>query len=94
MPWNYPEVCTNAAEVLEAVGFEVVYDADGNLGFERYENKTGCEQTFLEALAPILASTDGENPYFVWHGEDGLYWRQRVKDSEMVIQAGIVTFQD
>jgi hypothetical protein len=92
MPWNYPEVYTNAAEVLEAVGFEVVYDADGSLGFQSYENKTGCEQTFIEALTPVLASTDGENPYFVWQGEDGLYWRQRVEDGEMVVQEAIISW--
>jgi hypothetical protein len=92
MDWNYPENCADAAAILEAVGFEVVYGADGELGFERYENKTGCEQTFVEALAPVLASTDGENPYFVWQGEDGLYWRQRLQDGEMVTQDGVITF--
>ena len=92
MPWNYPEVYTNAAEVLEAVGFEVVYDADGSLGFQSYENKTGCEEAFLSALAPVLASYGSEDPYFLWTGEDSERWRHVVVSGDFFVQEAIIAW--
>jgi hypothetical protein len=94
MPWNYPEVYTNAAEVLEAVGFEVTYEADGELRFVRYEDKTGCERTFLQALAPVLASRNTDLPYFIWVGEDYSTWRNVVVNGDFLTQEGHIAWGD
>jgi hypothetical protein len=92
MSWNYPETCASAAEILHEVGFEFIEDGDGITGFQ-YDNKTGCEDVFLAALAPLLVPTDAEEPQFVWRGEDGAVWRQIVVDGEMVSQAGRIAFE-
>lgn len=91
MEWNYPETCSDAAAILAQVGFDVVID-NGDLRIMFYDGKTGCEQVFLSALAPVLASNDSQPPYFVWSGEDRSVWRQIVLDGKMHVQEGVVTF--
>jgi hypothetical protein len=92
MDWNYPETCSTAAEILSQVGFEFIEDGDGITSF-LYYNKTGCEDVFLAALAPLLVSCDHEAPQFIWRGEDGSVWRQIVVGGEMVNQAGRIAFE-
>lgn len=92
MHWNYPEVCTNTGDILHEVGFEFSLGSDGLL-FQCYDNKTGCEDVFLAALAPVLASTDDEAPFFLWRGEDGAVWRQILVDGELVSQVGRIAFE-
>jgi hypothetical protein len=92
MDWNYPETCADAAAILERVGFEVIYQADGELGFVRYEEKTGCEDVFLQALAPVLASYGSEDPYFIWVGEDYSTWRNVVVNGDFLTQEGHIAW--
>lgn len=91
MDWDYPETCKDAAAIIAQLGFEFTEDGDG-LWFYAYDNKTGAEDVFLAALAPVLASSDDEAPQFVWQGEDGAAWRQIVIDGVMQSQSGRLTF--
>lgn len=80
MPWNYPELYSTAQRILEEVGFEMAMAVDGDLHFVGYSSKTGCEDRFLEALAPCLIGVDGVDPYFCWHGEDDSIWMQVLRE--------------
>ena len=91
MDWNYPETCENAAAIIEQLGFTFTM-TDIGLEFLYYDNKTGAEDVFLMALAPVLASTDERAPYFVWRGEDGTVWRQIRSEGVMVTEEGVMTF--
>jgi hypothetical protein len=91
MEWNYPETCNDAAAIISELGFTFNEDEEG-LKFVHYDNKTGAEDVFLNALGPILASNDGLAPRFVWRGEDGAVWRQIRSEGVMVIEEGVVTF--
>ena len=70
MPWNYDELCGNLVEVLEMVGFGVEFDDAGNISGLSYDDKTGCEETFLNALKPVIE----EGSYLTWVGEEGGEW--------------------
>ena len=67
MPWNYDELCGNLVEVLEMVGFGVEFDDAGNISGLSYDDKSGCEETFLNALKPVIE----EGSYLTWVGEEG-----------------------
>ena len=92
LDWNYPETCADTAAIIEQLGFGYNLDPNG-LQFLYYDNKTGSEDVFIAALAPVLASTDNVNPFFLWRGEDGEVWRQIVIDGEVVNQSGRLTFE-
>lgn len=94
MDWNYPETCKDAAAVLEKVGYEIYFTDDGTLVFGGYDNKTGCEDEFIKALAPVLVSADDQPVQFVWRGEDGSLWRHLFTDEGVKEQEGVITFQD
>jgi hypothetical protein len=91
MEWNYPETCNDAAAIISELGFTFNEDEEG-LKFVHYDNKTGAEDEFIRALAPVLASTDEDAPQFVWRGEDGATWRQIRSEGVMVTQEGVMTF--
>ena len=67
MPWNYDELCGNLVEVLEMVGFGVEFDDAGNISGLSYDAKTGCEETFLNALKPVIE----KGSHLTWVGEYG-----------------------
>lgn len=62
---DYPDTCPDAQAVLEQLGFETEYDDNGDLVIEGYDNKSGQEELFLEAIAH---EAHGE---IEWLGEDG-----------------------
>jgi hypothetical protein len=94
MEWNYPETCADAAAILGQLGFELEDDGNGGISFLFYDNKTGSEDVFIAALAPVLSSGDDDAPWFEWRGEDGAHWRQIVSDGVMKIQQPQVTWID
>ena len=71
MPTDYPEQHTTAAEILGAVGFSLYDNGAGGLGVYEYDNKTGCEDVFIWAIADLFEADN----YMTWRGEDGLQWR-------------------
>lgn len=68
MDENYPEKCKTLEDILTALGFEVLPDADGNIVGLHYDAKSGDEGAFLEALAPFGSG------FIAWRGEDGETW--------------------
>lgn len=91
MEWNYPETCKNAEEILGQVGLEFRSDEDG-ITFLGYDDKTGCEDVFLSALAPVLISSTEEDPFFEWRGEDGALWRQAFIAGKVAYQEPTITW--
>jgi len=71
MPANYPAVCKDFLSILKEMGFEYDLDDSGNLGLVHYDNKTGAEGHFFEAIAPFVQ--DGS--FIEWRGEDGSEYR-------------------
>lgn len=88
MPINYPEVCKDAEEILNHLGFETDTDENGDLRICYYDSKTGAEEHFLAAIAPFSKP----DSYIDWRGEDGALWRNIVHNGKMVTLTGRVTF--
>ena len=70
MDWNYDETCPDLVTILTELGFTVDTDDTGIFHLIYDYNKTGAEETFLEALAPYV--TPGS--FIVWRGEEGETW--------------------
>ena len=70
MPWNYDEICNSLPEVLEMLGFKIDYNSDGDIIGLSYNDKTGNEDVFLNALRPIVKT----GSYIIWEGEDYYRW--------------------
>lgn len=70
MPWNYDELCHNAAEVLDLLGFYTDYTPDGSLKFYEYDQKTGQEELFIRSIAHLVRP----GTYIRWIGEDDELW--------------------
>ncbi len=73
MPEDYDKTVTSAAEVFELLGFHVKTSDDGALSLEGYDNKTGQEDLFINAVSH-LANDDW---HLTWRGEDGDTWRNQ-----------------
>lgn len=67
MDWNYDVTCKSIADVLTMMGFDVEYDAAGNLDIVNFNANSGAEQEMLELLAPCIVP----GTYIRWAGEDG-----------------------
>lgn len=87
MDANYPDTCSSAGQILSMVGFECVMEEDG-LHITYYNNKTGCESVFIEALAPVMANGTAMD----WVGEEGERYRWEFRDGECFELAGVVTY--
>lgn len=89
MPADYDEVYKSLDEVFWALGFEDAHiDDDGRFVLGRYDDKTGAENHFLEAIAPFVV--DGS--YVEWVGEDGSMWRFLFRRGEMLVEEGMVVY--
>lgn len=64
---DYPESLNTAIEILHEVGFDLD-EHDTSLTITNYDNKTGQEDLFLEAICPWASG------HIVWSGEDGDRW--------------------
>ena len=62
--------CGSLVEVLELLDFGVEYDGAGNISGLSYDDKLESEETFLNALKPVIE----EGSYLVWVGEEGEVW--------------------
>lgn len=91
MHWNYDVICKSAVEILEEVGFIVTKDEQGSIVFLSYDSKTGCEQEFMSALAPVVE--DGS--FIEWQGEeDDDFYRYLFKDGKMHVQQPSITWPE
>lgn len=88
MPWNYDEVCKNAAEIFFELGFEVAENEDGSLSLLWYDCKSGQEELFLETVAPYVKP----GSYIDWRGEDGSLYRYEFDGETMEVKTGTVVW--
>lgn len=84
VPWNYHETCKDLEEVMNHFGFDVSFDAAGNIVDIGFDSKTGNEDDLLEALAPFVES----GSYVEWRGEDDDLWRHSFHDGHMTTATG------
>lgn len=89
MDANYPEKCKTLEEVLDMVGFSIDKDDDGNIVGLHYDSKTGCQETFLSALAPYVRG----GSYINWQGEEGELWRNEFSGGRMTERSGVVHWE-
>jgi hypothetical protein len=88
MDYNYPETCKDMNEILEALGFDVLYDNEGNLIGLSYYNKTGSEDYFMSCFAGFVK----DESVIDWKGEENEdYYRYFFKDGKMIVQRAVVT---
>ena len=88
MPANLRELKT-LPEVLDALGFGYHVEDGGDLLIESYDNKTGQEDIFFQALAMYLHPSS----VIEWRGEDGLQYRWVFKNSVMRVQETVVSWE-
>lgn len=80
MQSDYPNHYKTTPEILEGLGFQLSYDADGNINGLNYDDKTGQEDLFIGAIAHLVR--DGSR--LVWQGEDGTVWAYMFNGKEML----------
>ena len=66
----FNSACDNLIEVLELLDFGIEYDDAGNISGLSYDDKLESEETFLNALKPVIE----EGSYLMWVGEEGEEW--------------------
>jgi hypothetical protein len=92
MDWNYPETCADVEAILKALGFDF-YNDGADIIIHGYDDKTGAEQDFLNALAPYITPlVPNQKAVMVWRGEDGRIWRNLFANGEMVSEVGRLVF--
>tara|TARA_Y100000758_G_scaffold289290_1_gene241982 strand:- start:157 stop:609 length:453 start_codon:yes stop_codon:yes gene_type:complete len=95
---HYPETCKTAQAILVELGFDVEEQDDG-LVIYAYDNKSGQEELFLEAISDLLRTVKDENstqnkPFIVWRGEDDMVWKDLYGEREVRSLQGTITFQE
>lgn len=80
MEWNYHEVCKDADDILQALGFYTRYDENGDLHVEHYDSKSGQEELFLSAISSLAKG------YIVWEGEDGSIWGETYGGDDVIVK--------
>ena len=98
MDANYPETCKTAQDVLVELGFDVE-EGDEGLVIYAYDNKSGQEELFLEAISDLLRTVDNKNsslnkPFIVWRGEDDMVWKDLYGEKKVRSLQGTITFQE
>jgi hypothetical protein len=72
MPEDYDKHVKTAEEVFVLLGFECEQDpATGDLLITDYDNKTGQEELFLDAVKNLV----NPDSFITWMGEEGEMWR-------------------
>lgn len=90
MPEDYDEQVKSVQEVFELLGFQTWDYGDGTLVIESYDDKTGAEDIFLNALAPYVEP----GGVFEWTGEDDEHWRQEFNGASMKTLWGEVVWRE
>lgn len=81
MDADYAIKCANAEEILNELGFYTETDDDG-LWITDYDNKSGDEDVFLDAISPYAKGM------IEWEGEDGACWRTTLGGPAAVVEYG------
>jgi hypothetical protein len=88
MPVDYDKTAKDAREIFEMLGFNVEED-DKGLHISDYDDKSGAEDTFLEAVAPFVTA----GSYLEWEGEDGEHWRQDFDGTTVTTRHGRIVYE-
>ena len=85
-------------DILVELGFDVEEEDDGFV-IHAYDNKSGQEELFLEAISDLLRTVDNKNstsnkPFIVWRGEDDMVWKDLYGEKEVRSLQGTITFQE
>lgn len=83
---NYDQELSTAREILEELGFECTQLENGDLLILRYDNKTGQEDDFFEAISRYC---EGE---IEWVGEDGARWKWILGGPKLKLKRGKITY--
>ena len=87
---NFPAECSTLKSVLEMLGFEtnITYTLESNVHITlAYDNKTGQEELFVQALAPFAVHGSIE-----WRGEDGAMWKEVLSGGTYKVLQGKIIF--
>jgi hypothetical protein len=90
MDANYPESCPTLQSVLEMLGFgtTITHTLENNIHITlTYDNKTGQEELFIQALAPFTIRGEIE-----WRGEDGTLWKEVITAGKYKVLEGKIVF--
>jgi hypothetical protein len=74
--------------VFDELGFDTVYQENGDLLIIAYDNKTGQEELFFAAAAPFITT----NSEMYWEGEDGLLYKWEFVDGKMIWLDGYANY--
>jgi hypothetical protein len=92
MDYNYPETCKDLIEILNQIGFDIVYNDNGDLVGLSYSNKTGNEDYFLSCFAGFTPS--GSFIEFKGESDDDFYRFLFDKDVMIKQQAEVIINYD
>ena len=94
MAADYPERLKTALDILIELGFDVE-EGDEGLVVYAYDNKSGQEELFLEAISDLIVPQTGKDkPYIVWRGEDDMVWKDIYGEKTVRSLTGVITFQE
>lgn len=91
--WQQRKLPHPLAWVFQELGFdweiapELHVEGD-EFGLRGYDQKTGAEDDFLEAVAPFVRP----GSYLEWRGEEGEMWRQEFDGEKLVTKEGRVVY--
>lgn len=92
--WTDSKACRNATTLIEIIGQffeEASFDGDDLKTLTIYDrNKIGQEDILFETLAPFIEP----NTNIEWVGEDGAHWRWKFDGQAMVVQDGVISYED
>ena len=91
MDANYPETCQSFRKILEALGFtDYEYSpVNGDLIGLSYDNKTGNEYEFFDAIAPFVKKDSRIN----WMGEDGNQYQWYFDGKKLIVKYAEITYK-
>lgn len=89
MEWNYDEIYDTAEEIFSALGFDCYVEDNGDLRLLVYDNKSGAEECFLNAVAPYV--TPGS--FIDWQGEYGELYRWEFDGTTMNQKNGEIVWR-
>lgn len=87
MKSDYPSHYKTADEIFQALGFETETTQDGSLILRYYDNKSGNEEVFTNAVSNLATGS------LVWRGEDGERWKEVAGGDTLEVWAAVTTFE-
>jgi hypothetical protein len=77
---DYPDHLTTLSDILQELGFELIFVDNGDIIINGYDNKAGQEDLFLDEISDLC---DGA---IHWVGEDGNAWITNAGERKGVLE--------